>query len=80
MLKLSTLSFRNTEDKDITWMSNAFHLLGQLSGGSQHHCLCSLQIHIDLLQDGNGKRGRLSCARLSLCNDIIPYRQKTAEY
>ncbi len=57
-------------------MSTGSHLLGELSGRSQHHSLCSLQIHINLLQDGDSKGGGFSCARLSLCDDIIPYRQK----
>lgn len=47
------------------------HLLRQLTGGSQHHSLGGLQLNVDLLQDGDGKGGRLARAGLSLCNDVV---------
>lgn len=51
------------------------HLLSQLSGGSQDQGLCALQLHVNLLQDGDGKGRSLPSTRLSLCNHIITWRQ-----
>lgn len=42
--------------------SGTAYLLSQLSGGSQHQSLSLLLLNVQLLQDRDGKRGRLASA------------------
>lgn len=51
--------------------SGTAYLLSQLSGRSQNQSLSLFLLNVQLLQDRDGKRGRLASARLGLGNDII---------
>lgn len=70
---------KDTQDSRTQGQSSP-HLLSQLTGGSQHHGLGGLQLDVDLLQDGDGKGGRLACAGLSLCNDVIACGDRLEEH
>ena len=48
-------------------------LLGQLTGGCQNQGLAAVQLGVDLLQDGNGKSGRLSGSGLGLSDDVMAF-------
>lgn len=49
------------------------YLLGELPGGRQHQGLGGFEIELDLLQDGDGKGGRLPRPRLRLRNDVVAW-------
>lgn len=51
------------------------YLLCQLPGRSQNQSLGGFHLHINLLENGNGKSGSLPSARLGLSDHIITWRQ-----
>lgn len=53
------------------YIPEGFYLLCQFPGRSQHQSLSSLHLHINLLQDGNGKSGGLPSARLGLSDHVV---------
>lgn len=46
-------------------------LLSKLTRGCQDQGLTLLEIVVNLLENGNGKRGRLASSRLGLGNDVV---------
>jgi len=52
--------------------SSHAHLLSQFACRRKDQRLAFLQSYIQLLQNGDGKRGRLASTRLSLCDHVVP--------
>ena len=48
-------------------------LLGQFTGWCQNQSLAAVQLGVNLLQDGNGKSGGLSCSGLGLSDDVMAF-------
>lgn len=50
---------------------NLLDLLSKLTGGCQDQGLALLEVVVNLLENGNGKGGRLSSSRLGLGNNVV---------
>lgn len=60
--RISVLNMLPRSETEVTVTSGTAYLLSQLSGGSQHQSLSLLLLYVQLLQDRDGKRGRLASA------------------
>lgn len=63
-----------------TARGNAAYLLRQLPGRSQDQRLRRLHVKLNLLQDGDGKGGRLPSAGLGLGDHIVPCAREQGDW
>lgn len=60
--RISVLNMLPRSETEVIVTSGTAYLLSQLSGRSQHQSLSLLLLYVQLLQDRDGKRGRLASA------------------